>query len=174
LAWLLSAAGHTSPEMTQRYTDAGMVIRASFGQPHPPMPAELLEEVSEGFGVWTPKPNRNFPLSHGNMVIPTGIEGAAGKRSDPENLAPFAIGSEGVPPETARAETPSRPLASTPLPPASQNAEPTAAELGALYLAAVRAERWEDADELRRMRREHRERAAGNVVALDARRRDGR
>lgn len=64
LAWLLSAAGHTSPEMTQRYTDAGMVIRASFGQPHPPMPAELLEEVSEGFGVWTPKPAFLTSRSH--------------------------------------------------------------------------------------------------------------
>jgi integrase len=60
LPWLLSAAGHTSYEVTQRYVDAGMVMRGRFGQPHPPMPAGLLEEVSAGFGLKTPKPGSKF------------------------------------------------------------------------------------------------------------------
>jgi hypothetical protein len=38
----------TSPEMIQRYTDAGMVIRASFGQLHPP--ADAGGAARRGFG----------------------------------------------------------------------------------------------------------------------------
>ena len=42
----------------------------------------------------------------------------------------------------------------------------TDVDLEALYLAAVKAERWEDADELRAIRRQRREHAAGNVFPL--------
>jgi integrase len=63
LPWLLSAAGHTSYEVTQRYIDAGMVMRGSFGQPHPPMPPGLLLEVSDGSGIWTPKQWAKSPES---------------------------------------------------------------------------------------------------------------
>jgi hypothetical protein len=50
--------------------------------------------------------------------------------------------------------------------PPPESAEPTDAELEALYLAAVRAGRWADADELRAIRKQRRERAAGNVVDM--------
>jgi len=52
----LAAAGHTDLATTMGYVDVALMLSGSFGQPHPPMPAELLEEVSDGFGVWTPKP----------------------------------------------------------------------------------------------------------------------
>jgi integrase len=51
----LAAAGHTDLATTMGYVDVALMLSGSFGQPHPPMPVELLKEVSEGFGVWTPK-----------------------------------------------------------------------------------------------------------------------
>ncbi len=46
MQWLLVAAGHTSYEVTQRYVDAAVVLRGTFGQPHPPLLPALIEEAS--------------------------------------------------------------------------------------------------------------------------------
>jgi Phage integrase family len=47
LQWLLLAAGHTSSEVTQRCVDSAVVLRGTFGQPHPPLPEALVREVAE-------------------------------------------------------------------------------------------------------------------------------
>jgi integrase len=75
LQWLLVAAGHTSYEVTQRYIDQAMVLRTSFGTPHPPLPPSLLKHVPSQSGSQSVRdPSSNFPFSLGNMVTPTGIE----------------------------------------------------------------------------------------------------
>ncbi len=40
--FLLTAAGHTDVGMTRRYLAAASSLSAKFGQPHPPLPAELV------------------------------------------------------------------------------------------------------------------------------------
>jgi hypothetical protein len=41
----LAAAGHTDLATTQGYVDTGILLRGSFGRPHPPIPDALVREV---------------------------------------------------------------------------------------------------------------------------------
>jgi hypothetical protein len=109
------------------------------------------------------------------VAIPTGIEGAAEPPPSPENSARFAIGDGGVALERTRPEGHPRPLASVPLPAASQNAEPlTVALLWRKLDAAIVAEAWDAVKAIQQRIVALEREAAGNVVALDARRREGR
>jgi hypothetical protein len=89
--------------------------------------------------------------------------------SEPEKQA----GSSSFPPalvdETPRVSEPT-PRGSRPFAADDAQRDADEQEIEALYLAAVRAGRWEDADELRAIRKARRERAAGNVVDLASRR----
>jgi hypothetical protein len=58
----LAAAGHTDLETTQGYVDQGMLIRGSFGQPHPPLPSKLLTDAAD------PELWRNYQKSDANSL----------------------------------------------------------------------------------------------------------
>ena len=56
----LAAAGHTDLNTTQGYVDTGLLLRGSFGQPHPPLPPELVvgatdPELWRNYGKIDPK-----------------------------------------------------------------------------------------------------------------------
>jgi integrase len=63
LPWLLTAAGHSSYDVTQGYIDQASVMRASFGRPHPPLPASLIKAVRSD-----PNSVRNYTKSVGNLA----------------------------------------------------------------------------------------------------------
>jgi hypothetical protein len=94
----------------------------------------------------------------------TGIEAAEENARAAENPAGSSQPPQPTPDEPSRVA----PTCDEPRPLAVPKDEPSDAALEALYLAAVGAERWDDAAELRQLRRARRERAAGNVVPIHA------
>jgi len=62
LQWLLVAAGHTNFDVTQRYIDAAVMLKGTFGQPHPPLPPSLLEDAESE--LW-----RNYQKDEGKLLI---------------------------------------------------------------------------------------------------------
>ena len=60
--WTLQAAGHTDPATTRRYIAFANVLRAGrYGEPHPPLPRELLKDEA-GLGLpigFLPKPAKS-------------------------------------------------------------------------------------------------------------------
>jgi integrase len=83
MPWMLAAAGHTNVAMTMRYVDSAAVLRGRFGEPHPPIPASLLDEL-ELSGLSRIGGVAKNVMIRGTSAIPTGIEVAV-KRNDAES-----------------------------------------------------------------------------------------
>ena len=80
--FLLTAAGHTDVTMTRKYLAAASSLSAKFGQPHPPLPAELIANQASNQAKrpepqkQNGKPRRISRSSHVALATPAGIEPA--------------------------------------------------------------------------------------------------
>jgi hypothetical protein len=85
----LAAAGHTDLETSRGYIDTGALMRASFGQPHPPIPADFVAQAADP-DLW-----RNTGLVDANLK-PSTRERLAIQRPQRELLdgvrSPAALG----------------------------------------------------------------------------------
>jgi len=47
MQWIMACAGHTEWETTQNYLDAALMLRSTFGTPHPALPEALISDRTE-------------------------------------------------------------------------------------------------------------------------------
>lgn len=105
MTWLMHAAGHTAPSMTQQYIDKGSAIRGSFGEPHPQLPHSLIAEEKPGriAGPEAGPQAGNHPKNLGKTVAPPGVE-----LLSEQNPAGFSPPTGLLEPVQTRLEPPSR------------------------------------------------------------------
>lgn len=166
-------AGHTDFKTTEGYLSRGRVEGRRIGVPLPPLPPKALESAQRGFASGSAfrktsraNPRESLAILRPQRELKASTEGAP----LPENLAGSAITSQTAESETTRTETDSRPMVSLSSSSELQNAEPTDAELERCIVDAV-TQRWADVARTLAARLQDRQRArAGNVVALDTKR----
>jgi integrase len=100
LPWIRAAAGHAGYDATQHYVDLGAILRGQrFGEPHPPLPRELLRSTEWSISQGAPEmrvrrqkqTGRNrmgfSPSSHVALATPAGIEGSENTHEMPSKQA---------------------------------------------------------------------------------------